>query len=129
MEINLFSLHVLATWNPPNYSGPPQTKWVWLGGSSITDLEPQVVWRSDRPGGREERSWDAENKQWIGPPGDPWYPGSRVRVRPDITVNGAVVPVDTTYPPLKSPSVYIADGVMSLRTPGVNLEVYAPRKK
>jgi hypothetical protein len=120
---------ITATWNPPNYSGPPQTKWVWMGRSSIDDLEARVGWRSERPGGGEEWSWDAVNKQWIGPPGDPWHPGSRVRVRPNITVNGIVVPVDTTYPPFKSPSANIADGVLSLQTPGGSLEVHAPRKK
>jgi len=120
---------ITATWNPPNYGGPPQTKWVWEGGSSIADLKPRVVWRSDRPGGGREWSWDAENKQWSGPPGDAWYPGSRVRVRPDITVNGAVVPVDTSYPPLKSPSVNISDGVLRVKTPGGNLEVHSPRKR
>lgn len=120
---------ITATWNPPNYSGPPQTKWVWMGRSSIDDLEARVGWRSERPGGGEEWSWDAVNKQWIGPPGDPWHPGSRVRVRPNITVNGIVVPVDTTYPPFKSPSANIADGVLSLQTPGGSLEIHAPRKK
>lgn len=47
----------------------------------------------------------------------------RVLVRPDITVNGDEVPIDTTYPVLKSPSVKVADGVMELQTPEGQLEV------
>lgn len=49
--------------------------------------------------------------------------GTRVLVRPDITVNGAVSPIDTTYPVLKSPSVELVDRVLRLRTPAGQLEV------
>jgi hypothetical protein len=66
-------------------------------------------------------------KQWIGPPGDPWYPGSRVRVRPDITVNGAVVPIDSDFingkAVMKSPSVELVNRVLRLRTAAGQLEV------
>jgi hypothetical protein len=48
---------------------------------------------------------------------------TRVLVRPDITVNGTAVPIDTTYPVLKSPSINVADGVMRLATPAGRLEV------
>ena len=48
---------------------------------------------------------------------------TRVLIRPEITVNGTVVPIDTTYPVLKSPSVNVADGVMRLATPAGRLEV------
>jgi len=136
---------ITATWNPPDYSGPPQTKWVWMDDPSIADLEPRLVWQNDRPGGGEQWSWDDVNKQWIGPPGDIWYPGSRVLVRPNITVNGAELPPPREYTPtqrprqdpadfdyyipMQSPSANIADGVLSLQTPGGNLTVYAPRKK
>ncbi len=119
---------ITAKWNPPNYSKPPITDWRWrdpAGGDGNLALE----WWPQGGSVTGGWSWDAENKQWIGPPDDAWYPGSRVRVRPDVTVNGAVVPVDTTYPPLKSPSVNIADGMLSLQTPGGNLVVHAPRKK
>jgi hypothetical protein len=136
---------ITATWNPPDYSGPPKTKWVWMDGPSIADLEPRVVWQNNRPGGGEEWSWDDVNKQWISPPGDIWYPGSRVLVRPHITINGTVLPPPREYTPdrrpgqdsadfdyyipMQSPSVNIADGVLNVQTPGGNLVVYAPRKK
>jgi hypothetical protein len=47
----------------------------------------------------------------------------RVLVRPDITVNGAVVEIDPTYPVLRSPSVELVDRVLRLRTPAGQLEV------
>ncbi|MDI6451738.1 hypothetical protein [Anaerobaca lacustris] len=49
--------------------------------------------------------------------------GERVLVRPEITVNGAEVPIDTTYPVSKSPSVELVDRVLRLRTPAGHLEV------
>jgi hypothetical protein len=52
---------------------------------------------------------------------------TRVLVRPDITVNGAVVPIDSDFingvASMKSPSVTIANGVLRLRTPAGQLEV------
>jgi hypothetical protein len=94
---------------------------------------------------REDWAWDPENNQWTGPQGDKWYPGSRVLVRPHITVNGTVVPPPREYTPaslpghdppdfdyyvpMKSPSANIGKGVLSVQTPGGNLTVYAPRKK
>ncbi len=51
----------------------------------------------------------------------------RVLVRPDITVNGAVVPIDTDFTNgkavMKSPSVELVDRVLRLRTPAGQLEV------
>jgi hypothetical protein len=53
--------------------------------------------------------------------------GERVLVRPDITVNGAVVPIDNDYiegrAVMKSPSVELVDRVLRLRTPAGRLEV------
>jgi len=64
---------------------------------------------------------DAMTATWNPP--DYQATKTRVLVRPDITVNGTVVPIDTTYPVLKSPSVNVADGVMRLATPAGRLEV------
>jgi hypothetical protein len=51
----------------------------------------------------------------------------RVLVRPDITVNGTVVPIDSDFingvASMKSPSVTIANGVLRLQTPAGNLEM------
>ena len=47
----------------------------------------------------------------------------RILVRPDITVNGEVVAMDTTYPVLRSESVALLDRVLQLRTPGGRLTV------
>jgi hypothetical protein len=53
--------------------------------------------------------------------------GQLVLVRPDITVNGAVVPIDRDFlngvASMKSPSVTIANGVLRLQTPAGNLEM------
>jgi len=50
-----------------------------------------------------------------------------VQVRPDITVNGAVVPIDDDYlegkAVMKSPSVSLVDRVLRLQTPAGDLEV------
>jgi hypothetical protein len=57
----------------------------------------------------------------------PYYQATttRVLVRPDITVNGAVVPIDSDFingvASMKSPSVTIANGVLRLQTPAGNL--------
>ena len=55
---------------------------------------------------------------------------TRVLVRPDSTVNGAVVPIDSDFPRgeavIKSPSVELADRVLQLQTPAGRLEVEAP---
>ncbi len=64
---------------------------------------------------------DAMTATWNPP--DYQATKTRVLVRPDITVNGTVVPIDTTYPVLKSPPVNVADGVMRLATPAGRLEV------
>jgi hypothetical protein len=53
--------------------------------------------------------------------------GERVLVRPDITINGAVVPIDNDFiegkAVMKSPSVELVDRVLRLRTPAGRLEV------
>jgi len=53
--------------------------------------------------------------------------GERVLVRPDITVNGTVVPIDSDFlngkAVMKSPSVELVDRVLRLRTPADQLEV------
>ncbi len=137
---------ITATWNPPNYSGPPQTNWLWnnpVGGDGNLNLEftPRLQGGSVTGGW----SWDDVNKQWIGPPGDIWYPGSRVLVRPHITINGTVVPPPRQYTPtsrpgqnpadfdyyipMKSPNANIGKGVLRVQTPGGNLVVYAPHNK
>jgi hypothetical protein len=50
-----------------------------------------------------------------------------VQVRPDITVNGAVVPIDSDFlnakAVMKSPSVSLVDRVLRLQTPAGRLEV------
>ena len=52
---------------------------------------------------------------------------TRVLVRPDITVNGAVVPVDRDFinakAVMKSPSVSLVDRMLRLKTPSGRLEV------
>jgi hypothetical protein len=52
--------------------------------------------------------------------------GERVLVRPDITVNGAVVPIDSDFlngrAVMKSPSIELVDRVLRLRTPAGQLE-------
>jgi hypothetical protein len=52
---------------------------------------------------------------------------TRVLVRPDITVNGAVVPIDGDFikgvASMKSQPVTIANGVLRLQTPAGNLEM------
>jgi hypothetical protein len=52
---------------------------------------------------------------------------TRVLVRPDITVNGAVVPIDSDFlnakAVMKSPSVSLVDRVLWLRTPAGDLEI------
>ncbi len=54
-------------------------------------------------------------------------PQGRVMVRPDITVNGAAVPIDSDFlngtAVMKSPSVELVDRVLRLRTPAGGLEV------
>ncbi len=54
----------------------------------------------------------------------------RVLVRPDITVNGDEVPIDSDFPRgeavIKSPSVELVDRVLQLQTPAGRLEVEAP---
>jgi hypothetical protein len=136
---------ITATWNPPDYSGPPQTGWS-LHDNPVGDVNLTLEWRPGLSGGNDGGwSWDDENKIWSGPPGDKWYPGSRVLVRPHITINGAVLPPPREYTPdrrpgqdpadfdyyipMKSPSANIADGVLSVQTPGGKLTVYAPGKK
>lgn len=51
----------------------------------------------------------------------------RVLVRPDITVNGAVVPIDDDFPNaravIKSPSIELVNRVLRLQTPEGQLEV------
>jgi hypothetical protein len=53
--------------------------------------------------------------------------GEPVLVRPDITVNGAEIPIDSDFTNgravLKSPSVELVDRVLRLRTPAGQLEV------
>jgi len=53
--------------------------------------------------------------------------GERVLVRPDITVNGAVVPIDSDFinakAVMKSPSAELVDRVLRLKTPVGQLEV------
>jgi len=53
--------------------------------------------------------------------------GKRVLVRPDITVNGAVVPIDRDFikgkAVMKSPSVQLVNRVLRLKTSAGNLEV------
>ena len=53
--------------------------------------------------------------------------GRRVLVRPDITVNGAVVPIDSDFlegrAVMKSPSVELVDRVLRVKTPAGQLEV------
>ncbi|MEX2374557.1 MAG: hypothetical protein WD942_03100, partial [Dehalococcoidia bacterium] len=78
--------------------------------------------------------WDELSVRYTNVKGDTltatWNPpnydvpeGERVLVRPDITINGDEVPIDTSYPVLKTPSVKVADGVLQLRTPAGQLEV------
>ncbi len=136
---------ITATWNPPDYSGPPQTGWS-LHNNPVGDVNLTLEWRPGLSGSNDGGwSWDDENKIWSGPPGDKWYPGSRVLVRPHITINGAVLPPPREYTPdrrpgqdpadfdyyipMQSPSANIADGVLNVQTPGGELTVYAPRKK
>ena len=53
--------------------------------------------------------------------------GERVPVRPDIKVNGGVVPIDSDFlngkAVMKSPSVELVDRVLRLKTPAGQLEV------
>jgi hypothetical protein len=53
--------------------------------------------------------------------------GERVLVRPDITVNGAVVPIDSDFinakAVMKSPTLELVDRVLRLQTPAGQLEV------
>lgn len=135
---------ITATWNPPNYSGPPVTDWRY----SVVDSEAgDFSITAQLQGGSVTGgwSWDDVNKKWIGPPGDKWYPGSRVLVRPHITINGKVSPPPREYTPdrrpgqdpadfdyyipMKSPNANISDGVLRVQTPGGNLLLHAPRKK
>ncbi len=137
---------ITATWNPPNYSGPPKTSWRYSTNADFSYRAQARTWGT--PGGGKATggfSWDDVNKQWTGPQGDKWYPGSRVLVRPHIIVNGAVLPPPREYTPdrrpgqdpadfdyyipMKSPSANIADGVLRVQTPGGNLLLHAPRKK
>jgi hypothetical protein len=69
---------------------------------------------------------DALTATW-NPPKYDVPKGERVLVRPNITVNGAVVPIDTDFihgrAVMKSPSVDLVDRVLRLRTPAGRLEV------
>jgi hypothetical protein len=49
--------------------------------------------------------------------------GTRVLVRPEITVNHVVIPIDATYPVLSSPSLELVDRTLRLLTPAGHLEV------
>jgi hypothetical protein len=138
---------ITARWNPPNYSGPPVTNWIfpswrqWNNASGSPSITAELR-NGNVTGGFD---WDNVNRNWIGPQGDKWYPGSRVLVRPHITINGTVLPPPREYTPdsrpgqdpadfdyyipMKSPNANIGKGVLSVQTPGGDLTVYAPRKK
>jgi hypothetical protein len=82
-----------------------------------------------------EVDWDNLSVEYTNVGGDAitatWNPPdyqatkTRVLVRPDITVNGTVVPIDSDFingvASMKSQSVTIANGVLRLQTPAGNL--------
>lgn len=87
---------------------------------------------------RLDVDWDQLSVTYTNVKGDTltatWNPpkydvpeGERVLVRADITVNGAVVPIDSDFTNakavMKSPSVELINRVLRLRTPAGRLEV------
>ncbi|MGM0488837.1 MAG: hypothetical protein ACQESR_19025 [Planctomycetota bacterium] len=92
--------------------------------SAVAQNPPAVDWAKLSVTYKSVRG-DVLTATWNPPKYD--AKGQRILVRPDITVNGAVVPIDSDFingvASMKSQSVTIANGVLRLQTPAGQLEV------